>query len=110
MDDSAERFFRARLTHIQHVALYRKNLRLTCPRCGVSKIHNGAHLWWLFQQKRWDDSMRVVPLRFRCGNCFQQGHGRIRPKVEIVEEDETGPQFPAPDEREWRRMISRFRS
>jgi len=111
MADSSDRFLASRLSHVEHVALYRKNLRLVCPRCRTARILNAAGIWWLFAQRRWSDSLKDASRRFHCGACYEAGHGRIRPAIRVTDEDETpGHQLPPPPERDWRRLVSRYRS
>ena len=64
----------ARLSHVTHVALHRRHLRMTCPRCRQSRILHGVAVWWLFERKSWNDSMGKVAVHFYCAACQKLGH------------------------------------
>lgn len=99
-----------RLATLQLCALYRRTLRVTCPRCRRERMLDAVGLWWLFERKRWDDRMRNVPRRLRCEPCWKERNGIVRPRIDVTSLPPEGPQFPYPNERTWRRVVSRFRS
>jgi hypothetical protein len=97
--------------HITDCALYHENLRVTCPRCGNSKVFSSHALWWLFHKRRWDDALRSAGRRFRCLVCDgARGQARATAALTITRDNPTGPQPPMPDEREWKRLVNRQRS
>jgi len=97
--------------YITDCALFHANIRVECRRCGWTKIFSGYALWWLFERKSWDDALQAARRRFRCSNCSLPG-GRHSMAVElsVTRDDPTGPQPPMPDERTWKRLVSRSRS
>ena len=99
----------ARLSHVTHVALHRRHLRMTCPRCRQSRILHGVAVWWLFERKSWDDAMGKVAVHFYCAACQKRGN-RVRPRVEITADDPNASTLPLPDDRTWKRLQSRYRS
>ncbi|HEY0629535.1 MAG TPA: hypothetical protein VGD23_09410 [Sphingomicrobium sp.] len=99
--------------HITDCALFHANVRVTCRRCRSAKIFSGYALWWLFERKRWDDSLRTAGRRFRCTNCSYNRvgrQGRAAVELTVTDEQPTGAQPPMPEEREWKRLVNRHRS
>ena len=100
----------ARLRCLQHCALHRRTIRLTCRRCGRERRLDAAALWWLFERKGWNDALPQAIGRLYCQACAQAGHPRSRFRFEITRETPDADQPPYPDEREWKRIVSRYRS
>ena len=96
-----------RLTHLQFLALHRWNLRVTCG-CGRTAVFDGLALWWLFARKGWSDRLRDVPGRLACLICRKGGGQPERPTCERTRDPPT-VLLPLPDEREWKRLVSRYR-
>lgn len=98
--------------HITDCALFHENVRVTCRRCGNTKVFSGYALWWLFHKRGWDDSLRNAGRRFRCIACSYDVKkvGRTSAELTITRDKDTGPQPPMPDEREWKRLVNRQRS
>ena len=98
--------------YITDCALFHENIRVRCRRCGRSKIFSGYALWWLFERKRWDDSLKIAGRRFRCSNlrCASAARGRLGVELTVTRDDPTGPQPSLPDERAWKRLVNRNRS
>lgn len=98
--------------HITDCALFHENVRVQCRRCRAEKIFSGYALWWLFEKRGWDDSLRSARRRFRCVRCSYDPKNRGRAAVELslTRDEATGPQPPMPDEREWKRLVNRQRS
>ena len=99
-----------RLACLQHCALHRRTITLTCPRCGHVRRFDAVALWWLFERRGWDDRISVVPGRLHCKPCRAESYGRVRPSLAITREPPDADQPPYPDEREWKRVVSRYRS
>lgn len=97
--------------NIVDCALYHENVRVKCRNCSTEKVFSGYALWWLFHERRWDDSLRTAGRRFRCVHCSYDGKRRWSRAVElsVTRDDPTGPQPPMPDEREWKRLVNRQR-
>lgn len=98
-------------THITDCALFHRNLKLTCKRCGHVRVLSGHALWWLFERKGWDDRLTAIGARFRCAICWSTARTISRqPGIDVVEEPTIGAQPPMPSERDWKRLVSRQRS
>ncbi|MFD1610843.1 hypothetical protein ACFSCW_03395 [Sphingomonas tabacisoli] len=101
-------WYDARLTHLQFLALYKWNVRVTCD-CGRTAVFSGAGLWWRFERKHWSDRLQDVPKRLTCNACKFDRRPRKPPRCEKTRDEVTHP-LPMPDDREWRKMVSRYRS
>jgi hypothetical protein len=91
-------------------ALYRKTLKLTCPKCHHARLLDAVTLWWMFERKGWDETLPAALRRFYCDACWRKKFFVQRAKWEITDLTPTGPQFAYPDERSWKRLIRRYRS
>lgn len=98
------------LRTIEQCALHRRCLRLRCRRCRSERVLDAVPLWWLFQQRGWPDDLRGAAQRFVCATCLGDGQRTSDPHIEVVRGPPEGPQLPYPDEREWKRLVSRYRS
>lgn len=98
------------LRDIAQYALHGRNLRLTCPRCRKVRVLSGRGVWWLFHQRRWEGSMSAVAKRFWCAACFVGSRKKVAPKIDATRDQPTGDPLLDPDEREWKRLVSRYRS
>lgn len=91
-------------TTLFEAAAFHRTIKARCS-CGREAVFHAAALWWLFQQKRWPAHLGHVPERLRCTGCGRRGvsisAGRDAPTVTSL---------PMPDDREWKRAVSRFRS
>ena len=102
-----------RIPTVEYAALMRRSFHLRCPRCAYDRLLDAVPLWWLFYKKGWNDQLpAAITRRFYCGRCCPaRGEGpKVRPKFNLSEAIPTGPQLPYPDEREWKRLVSRTRS
>lgn len=97
----------ARLTHLQFLALYRWNVRVSCT-CGRTAVFHGGALWWLFERNGWSDRLQDAPKRFTCEIC-RSGGRRGLPRLQKTRDEATRP-LKMPDEREWKRLVSRYRA
>ncbi len=80
-------------------------------RCGHSATFDPYGLWWKFQRKMWDDDLGKAREKFWCARCKARTGKRIRPiRLELVAPSKDDIQLPMPDEREWKRALSRFRA
>jgi hypothetical protein len=96
---------------ITECALYHFNLKLTCRSCGHVRVFQGHCLWWLFHRRRWDDHLDKAGDRFWCRPCWSKRCSKVKgPKIERVKEEPTGEPLPWPQEREWKRVVARYRS
>lgn len=97
-------------TSLSAIAVYRQNLKLRCPRCRKVVIFSGPQLWWLFQRRRWEDRLRDVADRLYCRTCWGVDARKHRPGVTVTRDDPTDTSFAWPDEREWKRLVARYRT
>jgi hypothetical protein len=68
-------------------------------------------LWWMFERRGWSQSLSEVRKRFYCSRCLEQRGRKVRgPKLQISLDPPQGAQFAYPDERTWKRLVSRYRS
>lgn len=67
-------------------------------------VFDSHALWWLFERRHWDDVMRHVGHRLKCRACGG------RACVSWSRDKAATISLLMPDEREWKRAISRFRS
>jgi hypothetical protein len=97
------------LSTVTDIALHHVNLKLICRRCSGVRVLNGAGLMKLFESRGWDQNLQYASRRFRCTRCWIHEHRKVRPRTLLTMENETGEPLPMPDEREWRRITSRYR-
>lgn len=98
------------LRTLERCALHKRTLRLSCPACGRSRVMDAAALWWLFRRRGWDDALPAVAKRLCCEACRDGRNRIVRPRCAVTRDAPEGPQPPDPDPREWRRLVSRYRS
>jgi hypothetical protein len=98
------------LKTLELCGLYRRTIKLTCPGCQRVRLLDAVALWWLAEQRRWPDEVREVARKLYCEDCHRDRRKVVRPRFEITREPPSGPQFAYPDEREWKRVVARFRS
>jgi len=98
-----------RLRTLEQCALYKRTLRLTCPRCGHVRVLDAVCLWWMFNRRGWDDGLPAVAARLCCAGCREQ-KATARPRVTVGREPPTGAPLPYPDEATWKKLVSRHRS
>ena len=99
-----------RATHLFEAAAWYQAVRPVC-RCGHSATFDPYGLWWKFQRKMWDDDLGKAREKFWCSRCKARTGKRIRPiRLELVAPSKDDIQLPMPDEREWKRALSRFRA
>jgi len=99
-----------KITTITQAALMRKALKLTCPTCKRERLLDSVTLWWLYLKRGWDDRLPKAIRHFYCQPCWHTRFSAVRPQFEITDAAPTGEQFPSPDKREWKRLVSRYRS
>lgn len=80
-------------------------------RCGHSSTFAPHGLWWLFRKRHWNDRFTEARARLWCRSCQAAKRGKVRPvRIEYVRRSEADFALPLPDEREWKRAVSRFRA
>lgn len=50
-----------KLRNIEHCALHRRTIEVTCLRCNRVKRFDAVALWWLFEKRHWDDGLKQIP-------------------------------------------------
>lgn len=94
-----------------HCALYRKTLKVRCRRCPHTKLLDAVPLWWHFERKRWSDALPEAVEHLYCGACWRERRLRVSgPRYWITDDKPEAMHLPYPDEREWKRITSRYRS
>ena len=92
-------------------ALYRRNISLSCRQCRHVRVFDGRCLWWLFERRRWNDELKGIGRRFWCSDCQMAKARKVRdPTLTITEDTPTGAVLPWPSDRDWKRLVSRYRS
>jgi len=100
----------ARLTTLLLCALYRRTIVLTCQLCGQARRVDAVALWWFYRQRMWDDRLPAGIGRLYCRHCHAARGIKAAYHFEITRDPPDAEQPPYPDEREWRRVTSRYRS
>jgi len=98
-----------RLSCLQLCALYRRTITATCPACGDVRRLDAVALWWLFERRGWDDRLPGAFRRLTCQPCRDNGR-KVHRRAEITRDVPDLDQPPYPDQRTWRRIVSRYRS
>ena len=102
-----------KLVTLQHCALHRRTITLTCPQCGRVRLIDAVPLWWLFERRGWDDRLPGFHRRLYCSVCRGSPGGpglRVRPHFQITRDAPEPTHLPYPEERVWKRVVSRYRS
>lgn len=99
-----------RASHLFEAAAWYQAVKPVC-RCGHSATFDPYGLWWKFQRKMWDDDLGKAREHFWCARCKARTGKRVRPiRLDLVEPGPDDIRLPMPDEREWKRAVSRFRA
>lgn len=97
-------------TTVFEAAAWHRAVKLTCPRCGHSATYNAHCLWWRLRKAGKDDSFAVLRQRYFCRRCRDADGQKVRPRIETTTLTIDAITGDWPDEREWKRALSRFRS
>ena len=85
-------------------ALQHYNIGAVCRRCPHRSILSAAGLWYLFERRNWPDRIGEARRRLRCTSC-----GSRDAAIELVTGKPTLQSLELPDDREWKRAVSRRR-
>lgn len=96
-------------THIFEAAALHFTLKVSCIQCGNFAVFDAAGVWWYFKGKRWNDELRTAHQHFYCASCTRISRRRVGAKPLQAVKDKANKFLPWPDQREWKRAISRFR-
>jgi RNase P subunit RPR2 len=99
-----------RLRSLEHCALHRRTIKLTCPTCQHERRFDAVALWWLYEQRGWNDHLPRAYRRLYCEACLVKLHRVVRPIAEITRDKPDAEQPPYPEERTWKKLVSRYRS
>lgn len=92
-------------------AVYQKTLRFNCQRCLHVSVLPSIPVWWHFQRRNWDHTLYAAVKRFYCSSCWNRRKVRIHdPVMRVTDDKPTAEPLPWPDERTWKRLVSRFRT
>ena len=91
-------------TSLFECAAWHRPIVATCYPCNREAVFDPHQLWWLFERKGWDDSLGCIARRLKCQQCGG------RAKVTLERNAKPTVALPWPDERVWKRAVSRFRS
>ena len=97
-------------TTIFEAATRHHRLMVICTICQHWAVYDPHQLWWLFHRRGWSGIFSDAKKRFGCTQC-RLPKGRRPRAAEIVLTDRavTVNGLPFPDEREWKRALSRYR-
>lgn len=99
-----------RASHLFEAAAWYQAVKPVC-QCGHSATFDPYGIWWRFQCKMWDDSLWKAREKFWCSRCKARTGKRVRPiRLDLVKPGPEDIRLPMPDEREWKRALSRFRA
>ncbi|GLT00148.1 hypothetical protein GCM10007897_15320 [Sphingobium jiangsuense] len=95
-------------TNLFEAAAWHYTVKVIC-RCEHSATFDPHGLWYHFHRLGWDDDLKRACKCFWCRPCAHRFGRRVRPiRIELVREP---PQIslPLPTDREWKRIVSRWR-
>ena len=96
-------------TRIFEAAAYHQAVKPVCE-CGHSATFNPHGLWLYFDRKGWDDGLNAAREHFWCRQCAGRLGRRVRPiRIDLVIETVADIRLPMPDERQWKKALSRYR-
>ncbi|MCR5872273.1 MULTISPECIES: hypothetical protein [unclassified Sphingomonas] len=94
-------------TNLFECAAWHIAIQVICrrPQCRRVAVFDPHQLWWLFERKHWDMRLGEVNRKLRCSACKAGGTMSL-----LRGEAKATVSLPWPDEREWKRAVSRFRA
>ncbi|WP_461159271.1 hypothetical protein [Sphingobium sp. TomMM35A] len=97
-------------TCLFEAAAWRYAVKVGCG-CGHFAAFQPHGIWWHFHRKGWPDDFRSARSRMWCCVCRQYTGKKVRPRRLDAIRPYTGRliDLPMPDEREWKRIVNRFR-
>jgi hypothetical protein len=100
-----------KITTVEHAALMRRTIRLTCPLCQHTRLFDAVGLWWHCQHGGWGQQLADVARRFYCESCWRTRCSSQRARYIVTDEKpDDGKQFDYPPESVWKKLVSRYRS
>jgi hypothetical protein len=96
-------------TCILEAATFNTSIMPVCG-CGNSARFESHGLWWHFERRGWDDSLKAARERFWCRICQSRLRRKVRPvRLALVQRAEGDLELPWPDERVWKKAMARLR-
>ncbi|MFS0771208.1 hypothetical protein [Sphingomonas sp. 1P08PE] len=95
---------------LEHCALHRRTITLSCPGCQHVRRYDAVALWWMFERRGWNDRLPGAYRRLYCNACLVTAGRKIQPIAEITRDRPDPEQPPYPDDRTWKLLVSRYRS
>lgn len=80
-------------------------VEVRCLVCDWRRRFDPYALWWLFEQRGWNDKLSQVAKRFKCISCSIARRRIARSLVMIVDDTPNDDTLPRPDERTWRASV-----
>lgn len=97
-------------TTVFEAAVWHHCIKVRCARCPNSAIFDAAGVWWHLMRRNGDIGLRDLHHLFYCFACSHRGGKRVRPHLVDLVKDEPTRILPDPDQREWKRALSRFKT
>lgn len=99
-----------RATCLFEAAAWHRAVKVRCG-CGHFAVFDPHGLWWFFHRKGWSEDLRDVRGKMWCRACRKSIGQKVRPRhIDLLTEYPKGMiTLPLPDEREWKRLVSRYR-
>ena len=85
---------------LAELAVMQYNLRATCI-CGHSKVIDGVALWWLFERKSRDQSLKAVGKYLICARCVKDGQKVNWPALQTTRDHGSQCGLPCPGAAVW---------
>ncbi|WP_082679059.1 hypothetical protein [Sphingobium cupriresistens] len=91
-------------------AAWHKAVKVTCV-CGHFAVFDPHGLFWRYYRKGWSDDLRDVGGKMWCRICRASSGRKVRPRgIDLLSLYQgTRITLPLPDEREWKRLVNRYR-
>ncbi|WIW90377.1 hypothetical protein K3M67_20320 (plasmid) [Sphingobium sp. V4] len=99
---------RRHATRIFEAATWGYAVKVTC-RCRRTCTFEAHGLWWRFKRKGWSDDFRDAVRCLYCRSCTERTGRKVRPTLMETTNEPPHIRLPLPDEREWKRAVSRNR-
>lgn len=95
-------------TSIWEAAIWHYAVEVRCSNCDHSARFEAVGLWWYFERRGWEQHFSLAARHFYCRRCREPGVKNKPRRLEAVMA--AGERrFSLPDDRTWKRALSRFR-
>lgn len=96
-------------TRAMEAAAWQEGIKAVCPNCGHWAVFDPHGLWWLCQQRHWDDTFGGLCKRLYCGPCWSVMRKKVRPETLALTKEPASIVHPMPPERVWRQAVKRMK-